>query len=56
MSTVESITRYIVAQRLADNNEFFCVLQHVIQGYSPSNIAELRNVQKMLLAPISTES
>jgi len=46
MSTVESITKYIVAQRLANNEEFFCVLQHVIKGYSPSNIAELCNVTK----------
>ena len=46
MSTAESIIRYIVVQRLANNEEFFCVLQHVVQGYSPSTIAKICNVTK----------
>jgi len=46
MSTVELITRYIVAQRLANNEKFFCVLQHALQGHSPSDIVEICSVSK----------
>ena len=44
--SVESVAKYIVAQRLANNEEFFCVLQHIIQGHSPSTIKEICNVTK----------
>jgi len=43
---IEAIARYIVTQRLANNEEFFCVLKHVIQGFSPSNVAEVCSTTK----------
>jgi hypothetical protein len=42
----EHLTRYIVSQKLAGNEEFFCIVGHAIRGYSPSEIAEICNVSK----------